>query len=334
MIKLIYLILLAAAALFWPLYRDDLSFLTLVTLIILPFVLLLQLAISAAFFKCSLMAEDITVFKDSEGELGIKLSNRSVFPLSNVKIRILSRFLPTGEEAHSTACVPLPSLRTETVTVNVGAEHCGAAELTVEYVKISDLLGLFSVKICRNKLKARVHIVPKISESFAELAQYYLSMGSLEYSSDSSDRADRINPGDVCGFREFAPGDRLSLIHYKLSARFDSDIVKVLGGASCGRYLLTADMSGDKMTELSQRDEILQKIMSCAYYMNAGGGEVYAAVPLDSSCDGIYTDGLLAAKYFDDSSYFPIARALCESCYEGASAAGGFILCQMGKEDE
>ncbi len=334
MIKLVYLILLAASAVFWPLYRDDLSFLTFLTLLIFPFAMLLQLAISAAFFKCGLISEDITVFKDCDSELGIQLSNRSVFPLSNVKIKIHTRFLPTGEENSSIASLPVPSLRSETVTVNVGAEHCGAAEITVEYVKISDLMGLFSVKICKNKLKARIHIVPKISERFAELAKKYLAIGSEDTARESADRTDCTDPGDVCGFREFAPGDRLSLIHFKLSARFDSDIVKILGGTNCGKYLLTADLSAERHITLTERDEILQKIMSCAYYMNAGGADVYAAVSPDSSCGGVYSGNILAAKYFDDSAYFPIARALCESCFEGSPGTEGFIVCRIGKETE
>lgn len=334
MIKLIYLILLAASAVFWPLYKDDLSFLTFVTLLILPFAMLLQLAISAVFFKCGLISEDITVFKDCDSELGIKLSNRSVFPLSNVKIKIHTHFLPTGEESRSIAVLPVPSLRSETVTVNVGAEHCGAAELTVEYVKISDLMGLFSVKICKNKLKAQIHIVPKISERFEELANQYLAMSSEDTTKESTDRTGCTDPGDVCGFREFAPGDRLSLIHFKLSARFDSDIVRILGGTSCGRYLLTADLSAERIITLTERDEILQKIMSCAYYMNAGGADVYAAVSPDSSCGGVYAENMLAAEYYDDSSYFPIARALCENCFKGTPVTDGFIVCEIGKETE
>ena len=46
MIKLLYLILLAAAALFWPLYKGDVAFLLLAALIILPFLLAAQLAVT------------------------------------------------------------------------------------------------------------------------------------------------------------------------------------------------------------------------------------------------------------------------------------------------
>ena len=135
----------------------------------------------------------------------------------------------------------------------------------------------------------------------------------------------------MCGFREFAPGDRLSLMHYKLSARFDKDIVKVLSVNNSSKYLLTADLShGD----LTVRDEVLCRLMSCAYYLNAGGAEVYAAVPAHSQCDGIYAENGLAAQYSDDASYFALAEVLCESSFEGIPEAYGFIMCDVGKEAE
>lgn len=54
MIKLLYLILLAAAALFWPLYKGDVAFLLLAVLIILPFLLAAQLAVTVRMFSAEM----------------------------------------------------------------------------------------------------------------------------------------------------------------------------------------------------------------------------------------------------------------------------------------
>lgn len=330
MIKLLYLILLAAAALFWPLYKGDVAFLLLAALIILPFLLAAQLAVTVRMFSAENENDHVTVFRNSEGEVGIKLINRSIFPLSCVKIRLRTVFMPTGEVSFHTVTVPVPARSSECVSVNVSSEHCGRTDIFVEYIRISDIMGLFSWTLYRKKLSAAVHIIPRISEKFSALAEYFLSLGG-EAEGESGEKPKNGTPGDVCGFREFAPGDRLSLMHYKLSARFDKDIVKVLSVNNSSKYLLTADLSH---SDLTVRDEVLCRLMSCAYYLNAGGAEVYAAVPAHSQCDGIYTENGLAAQYSDDASYFALAEALCESSFEGIPEAYGFIMCDVGKEAE
>ena len=321
MVKLIYLLLLAAAALFYPLYEDKLSYLTLVSLIILPFIMLLQLIISAVFLKCSTAAESINVFKGTEGEVCIRIANRSVFPLSNTKVRVKAVYYPTGETKYYTAGVPLPALRTETVTINVGGEHCGKVDISVEYIRIYDLLRLFSVKLYKKKLSAAAYVIPKVSERYRELAASIVKNSSDISCEDSS--SDKMyvsgSPGDVCGFREFSPGDRASLIHHKLSARFDCDMVKILSQENSSRYLLTADLFD--CSDHNVRDERLERLMSCAYYMREEGVTVYVAAPVESD--------FTAEAFSDDSDYFNIARVMSESCCTAADRADGCILCDV-----
>lgn len=143
MIKLLYLILLAAAALFWPLYKGDVAFLLLAVLIILPFLLAAQLAVTVRMFSAENENDHVTVFRNSEGEVGIRLINRSIFPLSCVKIRLRTVFMPTGEVSFHTVTVPVPARSSECVSVNVSSEHCGRTDIFVEYIRVSDIMGLF-----------------------------------------------------------------------------------------------------------------------------------------------------------------------------------------------
>lgn len=333
MVRLLYLILLAAAALFYPLYEDKLSFITLATLVILPVILLCQLYISSMFLKCSMKKENITVYKGGEGEICIKLSNNSVFPLSGCKLKIKAVFRPTGEVRYYTAAVPLPALRTETASVNIEGVHCGAAEISLEYVKIYDLLRLFSLKKFKGMgAGGTVYIIPKANEKYFDEARRLLERPPAEAMNDSDMilNAGSGIPGDVNGFRDFAPGDRLSMIHYKLSARFDSDIVKEMPPGSSRRYLLTADTGSAKNAE--ERDELLERLMSCAYYLHENKAEVYTAVPSDYEYDKIALRSGEAAVYYDDTAYFPIARALCSEDLPAVPAESGFIYLKAETE--
>ena len=154
MIKLLYLILLAAAALFWPLYKGDVAFLLLAALIILPFLLAAQLAVTVHMFSAENENDHVTVFRNSEGEVGIRLINRSIFPLSCVKIRLRTVFMPTGEVSFHTVTVPVPARSSECVSVNVSSEHCGRTDIFVEYIRVSDIMGLFSWTLYRKKQTA------------------------------------------------------------------------------------------------------------------------------------------------------------------------------------
>lgn len=336
MIRLLYIILLGAAALFYPLYEDKLSYITLVTLCILPVISFLQLHISGKFLKCSCFTGSegsggSTIYKGSEEELCIRLSNNSVFPLSGCALRVKAVFRPTGEIRYYDAAVPLPALRTETVSVNIEGVHCGAAEISLEYIRIFDQLRLFSAKRFENVYCGKVYIIPDINENYFGEGEEMLKLPDAGTDKETEKRLSGGGgaPGDVAGYREFAPGDKLSAIHYKLSARFDKDIVKDMPPQSSRRYLLTADMSE---SDPDIRDNILERLMSCAYYLHFHNAEVYAAVPEGTECEKLFLDpaGHSAAAVYDgERDHIRIACALAESDHSGTLSESGFIICRI-----
>lgn len=335
MTRLLYIILLIAAALFYPLYQDKLSYILLLTLIILPVLLFIQVIICAAFLRCSVKKSSTAFYKNTEGAVCFDICNNSLFPLSGCRVCVKTVFKPTGNVSRYTADVPLPAFGTETVAVNINGEHCGGVEVTLEYVKIYDLLRLFSVKCFKkNNLGGAAYIIPKISEKHYDEAMRMLSMPPLECpeETDMAVRHGECDPGDVSGFREFAPGDRLSMMHYKLSARFDSDIVKVLSVQSRNRYLLSADFSkarNDNGFDLEMRDRIFEKLMSCAFFLCESGAQVYVAVPEGAPCRYIELENGCAAEFFDRSAYFPAAKALAAADFSGMLPEAGFVYCSI-----
>ncbi|MGN0637679.1 MAG: DUF58 domain-containing protein [Huintestinicola sp.] len=333
MTKLLYILILIGGAAFYLLFADTLSFVLLISLIILPVILLVELIISSAFLRCSEKAKMVTAFRGEPCEAAFLISNNSVFPLPNTRLRIKTVCYPGGETSFSTVNIPLPALRTETVTVTLGSEHCCRAEVTVESIKIYDLLRLFSAKRFRRKLKCTAYIIPKLREQYSEEAKELLSRPRTESAEDAETVRERGNgiPGDVCGFREFLPGDRLSLMHYKLSARFDKDIVKILNVSGATRFLLTADLSSD---EHDKRDCALERLMSVAYYLALQKAEVFAAVPshidpFSHRGEGLDIltgeNGFSAVRIKDGSDYFAAARLFCGESFPAAEGIRGFI---------
>lgn len=336
MTRILYILILIGGAAFYLLFADTLSFVLLISLIILPVILLVELIISSVFLGCSVKTERITAFRGEPCEAEFCISNNSVFPLPNTRLRIKTVCFPGGETTFSNVNIPLPALRTETVTVTLGSEHCCRAEITVESVKIYDLLRIFSARRFKRKMKCTAYIIPKLKEQYAEEANALLRNSGTEQFAESETVREQGNgaPGDVCGFREFLPGDRLSLMHYKLSARFDKDIVKIFNVNGETRFLLTADLTSE---DHDKRDAALERLMSVAYYLALQGGVVYGAVP--GHIDPFETADILtgendfsAVRIKDGADYFAAARLFCGGDFPAAEGIRGFIYHDLSCE--
>lgn len=331
MMKIMYILLLIVAAIFYPMYPDKLSFLLLATLLILPVLLLAELIITGCRIRCSLDKTRLTFFKDENGEIPLRITNRSIFPIPCVTVCLRVSFSDRSDMRCYRISVPVPAKSTETVSIGIESVHCGTAVICVEHIRIYDLIKLFSLRKYRRIRSTSAVIVPKINERHRESALELLCANTADQCCDEKILLNGY-PDEVTDFREFRAGDRLSLMHYKLSARFDKDIVKVMSPCGSDRYLLAADLQD--CTDPDSRDRLLERIMSCAYYLSCEEAEVYVFTEKNPSVEGIFTDHGFAAHYSEDSDYFPIAAALCTSHCPMPENTHGFITCNMGVSEK
>lgn len=326
MSRVLYIVLLISAVLFYLMYTDSLSFILLAALIILPFLMLIELIICAARFECSVSPAQTTVFKGESGEAVIRLSNKSPFPMPNTKLRIKTVWEPTGAVKYSAVTIPVPAFRTETVTLGIGGEHCGAAQISVQYIRLTDIMGLFGIKRFRKKLRCGFFVIPRVNSELSEEAAALVREARSLALPEGTDVKNAETSGDICGFREFLPGDRLSSIHYKLTVRFGKDIVKQFGSDSRLRFLLSADLSGDS----DSRDAALERLLSMAYFLYPEVSDVYAAVPGDMEGADICADGIRGVRYCGEAHYEALGRVLCGMnipvCGQAADSGGLSVM--------
>ena len=340
MSRILYIFILITAICFYPLYRDNLSYITLISVTALPVLMLIQLAVSARLLERSIKKNSSAIFKGSEGEAQITLVNNSIFPMSGVRVGVRITYLPTGETRRQTADIPLPARSSQTVTVGITPKNCGEARVFLEYVKVYDLLHLFSVKLFKNEgLIGRVCIIPKVEAKYSEEASALMQARPSASGSDDSGKGDSGAFGDVSGYRDFIPGDRLSRLHHKLSARFDKDIVRVMSPDSSGHFLLTADLSakyGSFVTGSAdvvgnadntdstentpdKRDKRLEKLISMAYYLVQEGAQVCIAVPENTPAVSMMIGSTPAFRCSNGADCLAAAKALCGADFEGAA---------------
>lgn len=281
--RFIYIIILIAAAIFYPLYVDDLSFLLLCALLVLPLLLLVQLYISSARLKIAFPEENIICEKDREAGLKITLFNKSIFPVSCVKIRINTEYLTNGERSTVTVQLPVGARRSACTSINASVKHCGCVKVSISSVCVYDLLKLFSRKI-------------RLSEECPSVLISFIPPDSS--SENDSDISDRRRPpectacenaaasagnesSDIFGFREFTDGDKLSMIHYKLSSRFDKDYVRIMSQNENDKILLIPDFSdvfsknSGRSPNLDIYDRIVSETIACAENLIGGNNSVY-----------------------------------------------------------
>lgn len=325
MSRILYIFILITVICFYPLYEDNLSYITLISVTALPVLMLAELAVSARLLQRSIKKNSSAIFKGSEGEAQITLVNNSVFPLSGVRVGVRITYLPTGETRRQTADIPLPARSSQTVTVGITPVNCGEARVFLEYVKIYDLLHLFSVKLFKNEgMIGRVCIIPRVEAKYAEEAAALMQARPVTSGNGESSKGDSGAFGEISGYRDFIPGDRLSRLHHKLSARFDKDIVRVMSPDSSGHFLLTADLSAsfcstEHGNTPDKRDKRLEKLISMAYYLVQEGAEVCIAVPENTPAAQIMIGNTPAFRCLSAADCLAAAKALCGADFGGAA---------------
>lgn len=273
--KLIYIIITVFSAVFYILYKGDLSFYLLAFLIVLPFVLYAALAIGSAMLKIKVFCDSPVTERGKAAVIKLSLYNRSFLPVSSCTVKIRYTVSAPFEDelpfVHK-AVVPLGGRTSETVSLSFLPKHCGAVSVSIKSVRLCDLLGMTSV---RKKIdfKTRITVLPAILPVSAAVESNYV------YSAESSvfsHEKPGDDPSEIFMLREYRDGDRHNLIHWKLSSRSESFIVKELSKPVGSRILIMADTGSCRSAEGADRVLEAAASLSCSL-AESGAAHSFAA---------------------------------------------------------
>lgn len=144
--------------------------------------------------------------------MSIRYEFRASAGISGAKRRVKKKFrgilLPKGEE---------------TLWLTFDTIYCGTVEISIDYVKVYDLLGIFYRKV-RWQRKAQVKVMPVF-----ELMPLEITRRTREFQADAQEfsqerRGD--DPSEIYQVREYREKDPLKDIHWKLSAREEKLMIK------------------------------------------------------------------------------------------------------------
>jgi len=221
-----------------------------ILMLILPIVSLLGGLHAKNNISVSLSTSKAAIVKNEQFVMEIYFSNDSVLPIPRIDLRLTSTSQFTGEVKMEAYSLSVDGKCVTKAVCKMNAKYCGNIEFGIMYMIIYDFLGLWKIKIPASR-SINVSILPNTVEVINNMLK-----GSTEVFLEEdiySTRRSGDDPSEIFRIREYAEGDKLNRMHWKLSAKTGTLIIKDFG--------LPLDSSVVILTELYYMDQDTERMI-------------------------------------------------------------------------
>ena len=247
-----YLFQLAVVIFCYDFFKSHFFLILLVLLIGAPVLSIVGVFVLKWGIDISLSAPQSEVRRLDTGYLLLKLSNRSIVPSMDCEVLLSSENSFYGSKAKTVMALPVRAMGSFEKYIPIDYTMNGMFSFEISDIRFRDLLGLVSLRK-KVSTKAEVVVLPE-TEKNTELNMSDLTNGMTESEETVKKGHDFSDVSDV---REYIPGDKLMSIHWKLSAKKDSLMVK--------DRVSMSDQQMVVVTELAGKDEEVDEILSLTY---------------------------------------------------------------------
>lgn len=200
----------------------------------------------------TIRAPEETMEKGGMGYLIIKLVNKTIIPSLDAEVLLESENSFYGDKASTVLSIPVRSLGDFEKYIPVKYTMNGRYSYNVSTIRFRDVLGIISLRKKLDK-KCEIAVLPS-SDNRRQFNTSDMSVGMTESEETLKKGHDFSDVSDV---REYIPGDKLMSIHWKLSAKKDTLMVKDRVAMSDQQMVI--------VTELAGRDEEVDEILTLTY---------------------------------------------------------------------
>ena len=187
------------------------------------------------------------------------LRNRSWFPVFRCDAVITAENLLTGVRSNTKLVCGILPKKSRVSEFTVGDACCGEMQLQLERLTVGDPLRILFREIPAKDVQTEILIRPEIAGTGirTELLDQY-DMESFRY----ADNRVGSDTSETVSIREYADGDSMRSIHWKLSAKTDDLLVREPGFPIDNRLMVIADkrLSDPDKNDNSERQDRLTKI--------------------------------------------------------------------------
>ncbi len=220
--KLIYLAIVIIAGGFFILYRDPLSLILFLVILAVPIILFVLAVLMRLGIKVSIESGHAVYSCGDKAIIEVVIANYSLLPVSQVKVLANYKNLFFKHYDNGEFNFFAPPFSKNRYKIEVDSRHAGRVDFFFKKAYVLDYLGVFSIPI-RLKKSVSVSFLPKVHAIEPTLRRN-------NYTASESNVYSKHKPGDdpseIFDIRDYADGDKLSRIHWKLSSKQDKYIVK------------------------------------------------------------------------------------------------------------
>lgn len=163
--------------------------------------------------------------KGENSSIGIIVKNKGWMPMDRLVCTIQKENLLTGETVTFPVRMSVPARQKTEQEDILFSKHCGKIRLSLKRITVYDLFGLFRFRV-KVQEEAGTLFLPRTFGMETEIAYgESMSLDSTEYSM----RMAGFDPSETFAIREYQQGDSIRQIHWKLSEKMESMMVRDYG---------------------------------------------------------------------------------------------------------
>ena len=341
--SVIYIIFLIAAIVFASFFGGLLPYVILYGILLLIPVSIAYIVVNFIFLQ---VYQELNVHRLVKGDrhvLSISMENTGLLPIHDMELVLyLDRCTFSGLKEDDT--VSLKVHEKIKITARTTCLYAGVYNIGLKGVRLSDAFRILSITF-NVPYSFRAIVSPRITD----IANSYLDIENIinSFGSKSETRKEEIPGNDL---RAYYPGDPLSGINWKVSARFDKLTVRVpdkLDTRTVSVFIEPENVpEKDRDTEyIKRRDHFLEFAVSSAYYFAGRGIPVRLVYPAGKITEktidsyegflGFYNDLSSKLSYRSEDEYLRMHKLIQERrAAEGENETRVFILEEAsGRED-
>ncbi|MBR1739514.1 MAG: DUF58 domain-containing protein [Ruminococcus sp.] len=314
----LYLIILITSGFFYILYEPRFSFLLFAFLLILPAVLFVMTLITARLTRVSFSSAVSSAGRGSKLPLTLKIVNRSIFIVPNMLIELEMKTALDDKKSIVRINTPVSMLDTQYLTLQISGMHYGNIQIGIKRARVCDMLRLFKLRVPLGKTdslfrRCTMMILPDGIPMENNISNYSeLGLETDEYSKTS--KGD--DPSEIFDIHEYQDGDKISRIHWKLSAKQNKTMVKDYSLPITNSIMIAADLALDRSRGdyLSQYDTMIETVSALSFHLteheiphkviwfDSVKNSVVKMNITDDESDGVLISSLLRAPVYQEKN--------------------------------
>ncbi len=219
---LIYLAVAIGTGAFFVFYSDLIALIVLITVLAIPVLLFIIHFLAFVFTKIEVEVNDEKADLENPVKILIKVKNNSPFPVTHIRLSSGCKNLFLNTEYKARFVINSVPFSQKVFTYELNSEHIGNIEFTLEKASFYDFFSMFRLSKKLN-IKRIVPLYPQTVSVSSHIRPNNWFVGEADKFSNVKAGDD---PSEIFDIREYVEGDKLNKIHWKLSSKTDTFMVK------------------------------------------------------------------------------------------------------------